>query len=577
MNNIKITSRIWILTGLTVLGIIFFASFAHTKFADVAREDKLDMVKQEVMTVSGILKEHYRMFREDKISEEEAKSRAKELIAGLRYGKDDYFWINDLSPAMVMHPIKPSMNGQSLGSIKDPNGKRLFVEMVQTVQEDGQGFVDYLWPKPGSDEPVPKTSFVVEFEPWGWILGSGIYLDELHAAVAANRSDLVMQAAITILIVGLIAFWISRSMQRRIAILRSSIRTFADSKTFNRELAISGNDEVGAMARDINELLMAARSVMESTRTAVVDINNRVGTVISVSQQAHENSSGQCREAEESASAIEQMSGAIHEVSGNAQAAANASEDATAGLNETRSMVDSTISEVTALSEDIGEAADVIGNLKAHADKINHILDVIQDIADQTNLLALNAAIEAARAGEQGRGFAVVADEVRSLARRTADSAGEVYGLISSLQESSDGSVEVMQKSLERARKSVSQIQRAGEALIRIDGAVSDIKEMNISIASAVEEQSVASSQISRSVSRVSELANGTLASQSEIRESVSRMGAMTDELKATLERYLPSGVNKLQPGLKGSDWEPTLGEPLERGNVASHPRPVTG
>lgn len=540
MNNIKITSRIWMLAALTLVGIALVALAAHRQYAESATSATFNMLKDEVRTASGVIKAHYQMFRDGKLTEEEAKEQAADMVGQLRYGADDYFWINDSSPTMIMHPFKPAMNGTDVSSIRDPDGKRLFVEFVETVKSDGDGFVEYLWPKPGKDAPVGKVSYVSEFAPWGWIIGSGVYLDDLEAEITGHRNSMLVQAGITVGILGLIVLLVSHSIRGRIAVLSGSIQSVAHSKTFNRKLAINGNDEINGMANDINELIGAARSVMESTQRAVEQVNDQSAQIVEIALQTYENSSSQCTEAEESASAIEQMSGAIHEVSGNAQVAAGASEDATVSLDETRGIVDSTISDVTALCEDIDSAASVIGDLKAHADKITHILDVIQEIADQTNLLALNAAIEAARAGDQGRGFAVVADEVRSLARRTADSAGEVYGLITTLQESSDESVNVMSVSLERARKSVSQIQQAGEALVKIDDAVSQIKQMNISIASAVEQQSVTSSQVSESVVRVSGLANSTLDIQADIREKAAGMGEMTKELKATLERHLP-------------------------------------
>ena len=131
-------------------------------------------------------------------------------VKSLRYNEKDYFWINDLTPRMVMHPFKPEMNGQDLSTYKDPTGKLFFVVMADLCKSEGGGLVPYMWPKPGSDKPVPKFSFVKLFKPWGWIIGSGVYVDELEAQLASLRNTILIVIAGVLLLAGTIGILFGR-------------------------------------------------------------------------------------------------------------------------------------------------------------------------------------------------------------------------------------------------------------------------------------------------------------------------------------------------------------------------------
>ena len=128
----------------------------------------------------SIVESEYAASQSGQLSVEAAQADAQHALAAMRYGDGDYFWINDMQPRMIMHPLKPEMNGRDLSDYKDPTGKKLFVEMAQVAQASGSGFVSYEWPKPGKDAPQPKLSYVAEFKPWGWVIGTGVYVDDLN-------------------------------------------------------------------------------------------------------------------------------------------------------------------------------------------------------------------------------------------------------------------------------------------------------------------------------------------------------------------------------------------------------------
>ena len=174
MRNVKISTRLCCLVGFTLAVLaatmVFFLNYSYS---ELQAERKAGLEKMEA-TALGIFDKYYKMEQAGTLTREQAQAAAKDVIGAMRYGADGYFWINDMHPVMVMHPIKPALNGTDISQMKDPTGKFLFVEFVNKVKKDGKGFVDYYWPKPGADEPVLKYSYVAGFEPWGWIVGTGV-------------------------------------------------------------------------------------------------------------------------------------------------------------------------------------------------------------------------------------------------------------------------------------------------------------------------------------------------------------------------------------------------------------------
>ena len=193
--------------GVVVLTVIFLISEKR-----LLMEERKTSVRQSVETAHGMIDFYYQQSRSGVLNEEDAKQAALKAISGLRYSGQEYFWINDIQVKMLMHPIKPDLDGKDVAQIKDPDGKHLFVEFVNTVKANGAGFVFYMWPKPGQDKPVEKVSYVKGFSPWGWVIGSGVYVDTVNAAFWV-RSGLALFGA---LVMSLILFWVCRFISEQI-------------------------------------------------------------------------------------------------------------------------------------------------------------------------------------------------------------------------------------------------------------------------------------------------------------------------------------------------------------------------
>ncbi|WP_414645968.1 cache domain-containing protein [Bradyrhizobium sp. 26S5] len=174
-------------------------------------------------------------------------------IGPLRFGNGDYFWINDLGPTMVKHPIKPELDGKDLRDIKDPTGKRLLVEFAEIVKRKGEGFVDYQWPKPGLDAPQPKLSFVAGFQPWNWVIGTGVYVDDLQAQVWARAQSIIMIAAAVVVSVGLVTLLLARRVSKALVTMTGALDRLSGGDFDMKLPGLDRHDELGDMARSIEQ------------------------------------------------------------------------------------------------------------------------------------------------------------------------------------------------------------------------------------------------------------------------------------------------------------------------------------
>jgi methyl-accepting chemotaxis protein len=257
-----------------------------------------------------------------------------------------------------------------------------------------------------------------------------------------------------------------------------------------------------------------------------------------VTAQTTSGISQQQTETSQVATAINEMNATVHEVARNAVEAATAAKEADVSFNEGKKVVDTIIEAIGALAEEVDQASRVIHDLEKESDNIGSVLDVIKGIAEQTNLLALNAAIEAARAGEQGRGFAVVADEVRTLAGRTQDSTKEIEEMISRLQSGASKAVHVMEAGKEKSRLGVEHAAAAGKALETINDAVERITGMNTQIANAAEEQSSVTEEINRNITNINHVAEQSTVGAQQIAQASDDLASLAEQLKGMVERF---------------------------------------
>jgi methyl-accepting chemotaxis protein len=516
------------------------------------REQELSHLSQIAL---GIAKEEFDASARDQASDELARKKAADRISKMRYGNGDYFWINDLGPRMIMHPIKPELNGQDLTSNKDPNGKQLFVEFASVVKRQGSGFVDYQWPKPGKDAPQPKLSFVTGFEPWGWVIGTGVYIDDLQAQVWESTRTVAITALIVIGLLGAVTLVIARRMSAALVLMTSAVTRLGDGD-FGIELpGLGRGDELGDMARSIDQFRIKAaekarnealleeerrqlaeqnkgQALKEMAETVERETNAAVGDVAAGTDRMAKNAELMNETAVLLGENSSSVAAAAEEALTNAQTVAKASAELSASIADIAAQVNSSRALTLDAVNASGAAQVTIAKLSEAAGRVGAVTNLISEIASQTNLLALNATIEAARAGEAGRGFAVVASEVKSLAEQTAKATGEINLQINEIQEATQASVLSISAIGEVVRK-VEQVSST------VASAIEKQSSVTMEISRTVEETSHAAREVATQIVSVSNEAIETGRRASEIRDGSIEIASKVDELRTTLVRVI--------------------------------------
>ncbi|MFQ3178597.1 MAG: methyl-accepting chemotaxis protein [Pseudoalteromonas tetraodonis] len=539
LRRFTIFQRLAILVGIVIFGLIVLSiSSLSNQYKSLKNEQYLK-TKNVVETAYSIITHYAALEQSQTLTRAQAQSQAMASIRSLRYDDTNYFWINNYQPAMVMHPIKPALEGKDLTNNKDPDGTPLFVEMVDVVKKSGEGYVPYKWPKPGSDKPVDKIAYVKGFNQWQWIIGSGVYLDTIDNTFSLQRTIIVINVMIMIVVVVLFSYFIGRSILTPTRLAAEMMKDISQGEgDLTRTLNENGNDEISQLSRSFNLFVSKIRESLVLVAKSANDVNEHAHTVDDSSKTSQSFIELQNDSSTQVAAAMEQMTHQIHDVSRNAEAAEQAANDAASNASTGKNVVSKTITAIETLSSNIETVSKVTADLAQESNNIGSVLDVIRSIAEQTNLLALNAAIEAARAGEHGRGFAVVADEVRTLASRTGKSTDEIQAMIAKLQEGAKAAVEAVKSSQEISISTVEQASSANASLDEIDRLVSVITDMNGQIARATEQQTSAADEVNLRINDLSQSTEQSLGNTKDLTHASDKLKQSSVELSSVVSRF---------------------------------------
>ncbi|MBW6510608.1 MAG: cache domain-containing protein [Desulfuromonadaceae bacterium] len=544
MKNLKLSSKIFVLCfALVTIFVVFFGWFYLNEEQNLLSAKK-DEVKHVVETAWGVVAYYSEISASGVLSEAEAQQQALAALNVLRFDGENYFWINDLSPTMLMHPYSKKLVGQSLQDYADPNGKRLFVEMSSVARQHGEGFVDYVWNKPGQQKASNKISFVKLYPQWGWIVGAGLYLDDIEAELAKTlRLALgLLGVAIGIAIVCTVLF--SRSLTRPMNDV-VVMMTALGQGDLGKRLELQRRDEIGALAVAINgfadnmrdEVLAAFKALAAGDFTfnaqgvikeplaqanaalnqLMRQINYAAEQIVSGSEQIADGSQALSQGAAEQASSLEEVSSSMTEMSSQTRQSAENAAQASTLSSDTKNAAERGNAQMKQMVVAMNE-------INQSGQNISRIIKTIDEIAFQTNLLALNAAVEAARAGQHGKGFAVVAEEVRNLAARSAAAARETADLI-------EGSVAKTANGTEIA-------EQTADALEEILRRVLKVTDLVAEIAAASNEQAQGIAQISLGLGQIDQVTQQNTANAEESAAAAEELSGQAAELRQMLAGF---------------------------------------
>ncbi len=596
--------------------VMFFYSFLPS-FKGSLIESKKTSVRQAVEVAYDIVTVADEKYKSGTITMEEAKEEIKSGLRQLRYSGSEYFFIIDTDYTMVMHPITPELNGKRMGDHADPDGVQLFKEMVDVGRTKGEGFVQYKWEK-SKGNIVGKISFVKMFKEFNWVVGSGVWMDDIDEEIAKVEDDILMYLFFVIIFAIGVGFITARALSVPVKSLAEAAEKVADGDV-NVAVDVKARDEVGKLSESFNQMVSQIRETLaevelkskvaedaakeaetqkviaveqqeylaastrlllsemekfsfgdltvnvnalrdgddvaklfEGFNNAVLNIHQMISNVTEsvqatasasnqISASTEEMAAGaqeQSSQANEVATAIEQMTSTILQTSRNSMSASENARKAGSIAREGGKVVKDTVDGMNRIADVVNSAATTVKKLGKSSDEIGEIIQVINDIADQTNLLALNAAIEAARAGEQGRGFAVVADEVRKLAERTTKATKEIAGMIKQIQDDTNGAVQSIEKGTEEVENGKTLANKAGSSLEEIISASTEVEDLINQVATASEEQSSAAEQISKSIEGINSVTNETASGIQQIARAAEDLNRLTENLQALISSF---------------------------------------
>jgi methyl-accepting chemotaxis protein len=524
----SLIKRLGALIVCAILGLVLLLTFSMMSEREMLLQERKDAVRQTTEVAHGLMAHYHGQAVQGQISMDEAKQRALQAIKALRYSGNEYFWINDMHPRMVMHPFRPELDGTDLTENKDPNGKHLFVEMVKVVKAQGAGDVDYMWPKPGHSTPVQKVSHVKGFEPWGWLVGSGVYIDTVDSSILQRA----LHSSLGALFLALLMVGFS------LLIVRSIVRQLGGEPTEVGRImhSMAGGDlgvEIKLKAGDRDSLMHGILALRNAMAATVSQVRRGAEAVSVASVEIAQGNQDLSSRTESQASALEQTAASMEELGGTVkQNAANAM--------QAKQLAQSASTVAVQGGEVVTEVVQTMKGISESSRKIVDIINVIDGIAFQTNILALNAAVEAARAGEQGRGFAVVASEVRTLAGRSAAAAKEIKTLITA--------------SVEQVGQGAALVDRAGDTMQQVVSSIRLVSDIVTEISAASSEQSTGVAQVGEAVTNMDQVTQQNASLVQELAAATNGLRSQAQELVSAVSvfRLAPEMQAGYAPGQEG-------------------------
>ncbi|WP_283149197.1 methyl-accepting chemotaxis protein [Silvimonas soli] len=533
----KLSTRLGLIVASAVIGLIIVAIFAlHTLHATMLADRR-----EEIHAVLNLARHQVAFYQDQeksgKLTRQEAQAKAIEALSGLRDGKN-YLWARTKGALGLVHP-NPAVIGKVDFGARLANGRTNFENYVVELQDKDFGYFDDMTKRPGTDVEVPKINGVTRIDGWDWLVGFGVFVDDIDQAYWTLAWHFLLIGFAALIVVSALAIVMSRNIYRRLGgepDYAAEVAQAIASGDLTWQVKLRNGDgsllgAIAGMQKSLREMIHGIQHGAQELAQASVSLTRQMEQIHTSSRQSSDATSS-------TAAAIEEMSVSIDQISGSARETEKDSARAAALAQDGEVLVNRVAAEIQGLLSEVGGASDLISGLVERSREIGGVSGEIKEIADQTNLLALNAAIEAARAGEQGRGFAVVADEVRKLAERTTQATNQIANMVQAIRTDTGEVVSSMQAVTPRVRGSVEMAGSAATALREINHGANANLERVRDVANAAAEQSLASNSVAGNVERIAQMVEGSTSSVQIANQNVRELELLAAQLRRSVAQF---------------------------------------
>lgn len=541
-SHLALRTRLMLIVLAALAGMLLLATLSAVQSRSSLMEDKKMLIRYGTQGIFNAVMHLQKQENEGKLTREEAQRQAKEIILNARYGgadgKTEYYYAWTSEGVGVVH-VKRELEGrQMIENLKDSKGRYTLKDMKTVLSTAPEGFLDAEFPRPGGTEAVPKLLFVMAVPNWNWMLGTGIYTDDVDADFRKNLIQSSLEALGLALLIGLLGFLISRSVLDQIG-GEPRMANEIMQRVANGDLtARLGNMPEGSLLHSLGNMVGSLHRMISSINSDAAKLVTHAEHIARASDEVAQAAEQQTDSTSAMAAAVEELTVSSTHISDSAHETARETSEAAELAAQGSARVLQASSAIEKIASTVSDASGRIHALEERARQVSTITSVIKDIAGQTNLLALNAAIEAARAGEQGRGFAVVADEVRKLAERTSSATLEIEQMISGIQADTVGAVEAMNAALPEVQEGVQLASSASDSLLAIENSARRTLERVGEVADATREQSSASTSIAQRVEQIANMVEETTDTIRGTTQSAHELETIAGNLRELVGRF---------------------------------------